>query len=176
MQQRIPYTQACGGFPILVQNKYAYLDNLTNPYLAIISFYLQIMRIYNQSFHSWLIINNYMPYHFRDVRYINVIQFTIIQQIQVHLNHVYILCRNFNHSVALIRQQNEHDTIPLQSKYYKWHTFIENLHLLYVPINNQYSRQGGHKYSSISCIDGLFIYTLYKNLYTSLTHNHLDKP
>lgn len=49
----------------------------------------------------------------------------------------------------IFRRELLHDvTSSLMVEDYEWQTFIQNLH--FVPTNNQFFRQGGHKYSKAS--------------------------
>ena len=100
-----------------------------------------------------------MPSHNEDLRLILIIQQTIEEQIIAHPNHTYILDGDFNRDVALIGRQNENGDIPPQEEDVLWHTYIKNLAFTYIPINPNYSKQGGHIYTSTSLIDGFFIKT-----------------
>ena len=131
--------------------------------------YLQIIHIKNHPLQSWLIMHIYMPSHNEDLRLICIIQQTIEEQIIAHPNHTYILGGDFNRDIALIGRQNENGNTPLQEEDILWRTSIENQTFTYIPTNTNYSRQGGHNYTSTNLIDGFFIKTKNPTLYTSTT-------
>ena len=112
-----------------------------------------------------------MPSHEEDLRLIPIIQQNITQQTTNHPNHTHILCGDFNRDVALIGRQNEYTTTPPQLEDIEWRTFVNNLHLTYIPTNSSYSRQGGQNYNQTSLIDGYYIKTTNNTLYTSTTNN-----
>ena len=70
--------------------------------------------------------------------------------------------------IALIGRHNEQRYTPQQEDLL-WTIYIESLSLTYIPINTNYSRQGGHNYSHTSLIDGLYTNTQNSNIYTSTT-------
>ena len=88
-----------------------------------------------------------------------------------HLNHIHILCGDFNRDIAIIGHQNEYITTPPQAEDIKWSTFMNNLQLTYIPTNSSYSRQGGQIYNQTSLIDWYYIKTPNNALYTSTTNN-----
>ena len=97
IQQRILYTPTRGGLLTLINQKYAFLGNITKiPSRANISPYLQIIYINNHPIQPWLMIHLYMLSHSEDLRLIPIIQQTIRIQIDAHPNHTYILCGDFN--------------------------------------------------------------------------------
>ena len=103
IQQRIPYTPARRGLLTLINQNYAFLGNITKiPSRANISPYLQTIHVKNYPLQPWPIIHLYMPSHIEDIRLIPTIQQTIKIQIDVHPNHTYILCGDFNRDIALI--------------------------------------------------------------------------
>ena len=110
-----------------------------------------------------------MPSHNEHLRLIPIIQQTIEEQIIAHPNHTYILGGDFNRDIALIERQNENGDTPPQEEDILWRTYIENLVFTYIPTNTNYSKQGGHNYTSTSLIDGFFIRTQNPTLYTSTT-------
>ena len=117
IQQRIPYTSTRGGLLTLINQKYAFLGNVTKiPSPANISLYLQIIHINNHPIQPWLMIHLYMPSHSEDLRLIPIIQQTIRIQIDAHSNHTYILCGDFNRDIALIGQQNKQRFTPPQEE------------------------------------------------------------
>ena len=114
-----------------------------------------------------------MPSHEEDIRLIPIIQQNITQQTTTHPNHILILCGDFNRDIALIGRQNEYITTPPQIEDIEWNTFVNNLHLTYIPTNSSYSRQGGQNYNQTSLIDGYYIKTTNNTLYTStINHDH----
>jgi hypothetical protein len=166
------YAPARGGLLTLINKKYAYTGNITKtPTPSVISPYLQITEIVNQSLEPWLIINIHMPSHEEDIRLLPIIQQNITQQFTNHPNHTHILCGDFNRDIALIRRQNGYTTTPPQAEDIEWRTFINSLQLTYIPTNSLYSRQGGQDYNQTSLIDGYYIKTPNNTLYTSTTNN-----
>lgn len=57
-----------------------------------------------------------MPSHDEILPLIPTIQTSITHQINVHPNHTYILCGNFNRDIALIKRQNDQQTTPPQNR------------------------------------------------------------
>ena len=170
IQQRIPYTAARGDLLTLINQKRAFLRNITKlPSLVIISPYLQIIHIKNYSLQSWLILHLYMPSHIEDIRLVPTIQQTIRMQINAHPNHTYVLCRDFNRDIALIGCQNKQRHSPPQEEDFTWKTYTESLSLTYIPTNTNYSRQGGLNYTHTSLIDDFYIKTQNPNIYASTT-------
>ena len=170
IQQRIPYTLARGGLLTLINQKYTFLGNITKiPSRVNISPYLQIIHVKNHPLQPWLIIHLYMPSHIEDTRLIPTIQQTIRIQIDAHPNHTYILCGDFNRDIALIGRENEQRFTPPQEEVILWNTYAQSLSLTYIPINTNYSRQGGHNYTHTSLIDGFYTNTQNSNIYTSTT-------
>ena len=166
-----------GGLLLLIHKKHAFPGNLFKiPTPAEISPFLQITSIANQPLQSWLLINLYMPSHEEDTHLIPIIQNTITNQINLHPNHAYILCGDFNRDVALIGRQNDHQITPPQEEDHLWRAFTTSLELLYVPTNTKFSRQGGHNYTQNNLIDGFYIKTTNNNHYISTTNQtaHLN--
>ena len=148
IQQRIPYTPVREGLLTLINQKYAFLGNITKiPSPANISPYLQIIHVKNCLLQPWLIIHLYMPSHIEDTRLIPTIQQTIRIQIDAHPNHTYILCGDFNRDIALIGRYNEQRFTPPQEEDILWNIYVESLSLTYIPTNTNYSRQAGHKHT-----------------------------
>ena len=169
-RQRMTYRGYRGGLLLLIHKKHAFPGNLTKiPIPAEISPFLQIISIANQPLQSWLFINLYRPSHNDDTPLIPLIQNTITNQINLHPNHAYILCGDFNRDVALIGRQNDTQLTPPQDEDHLWRTFTTSLDLTYVHTNTNFSRQGGHNYTQNSLIDGFFIKTNTNNHYISTT-------
>ena len=117
IQQKTPYTPARGGLLTLINQKYAFPENITKtPSPANISPYLQIIHIKNHPLQSWLMLHIYMPLHIEDIRLIPIIQQTIRIQIDSHPNHTHILCRDFNRDIALVGCQNKLRYTPHKKK------------------------------------------------------------
>ena len=114
-----------------------------------------------------------MSSHEEDIHLIPTIQNTITNQINLHPNHTYILCGDFNRDIALIGRQNDQQTTPPQTEDHFWRTFTTGLDLSYVPTNTKFSRQGGNNYTQNSLIDGFFIKTPNNDLYTSITNQNI---
>ena len=86
---------------LCAKNYTDYTDNMSKvPTLANISSFLQIIHIANQPFQPWLLIYLYMPSHEEDLPLIPTIQNTIIDQVNGHLDHMYMLCGDFNRDIA----------------------------------------------------------------------------
>ena len=120
----MPYTPGRGGLLTLIHNKYAFPGNITKiPTPANISPYLQIIRIHNQPLQPWLLIHIYMPTHLEDIRLIPIIKTTITNQINAHLDHIHIMCGDFNRDIALIGRQNDNLNTPPQEEDIQWRTF-----------------------------------------------------
>ena len=143
------------------------------PTPADISSFLQIIWIANQPLQPWLLINMYMPSHEEDLPFIPNIQNTISDQINVHPDHTYIPCGDFNRDVALIGRQNDLRTTPPQPEDYHWRKFTDNLDLTYITTNTIFSRQGWHNCIHNSLIDGFFIKTPKNNQYISTTNQDI---
>ena len=112
-----------------------------------------------------------MPTHTDDIRYIPIIKQNITQQMVTHPNHICILCGDFNRDIALIGRQNDYNNTLPQPEDIEWRAFIDSIQLTYIPTNNTYSRQGGQNYTQTSLIDGYYIKSPNKDLYTSNTNN-----
>ena len=150
-RQRMTYRGYRGGLLLLIHKKHAFPGNLTKiPTPTEISPFLQIISIANQPLQSWLFINLYRPSHNDDTPLIPLIQNTITNQINLHPNHAYILCGDFNRDVALIGRQNDTQLTPPQDEDHLWRTFTTSLDLTYVHTNTNFSRQGGHNYTQIA--------------------------
>ena len=153
-----------GGLLTLIHNQQAFPGNLSKiPTPVNISPYLQIIHIANQPLQPWLLINIYIPSHEEDLPLIPNIQTTIIEQINPHPDHAYILCGDFNRDIALIGRQNDEQITPSQDEDYQWRAFMDNLELTYIKTSTTFSRQGGNNYTHNSLIDGFFIKTLNHN-------------
>ena len=173
-RQRMTYRGYRGGLLLLIHKTHAFPSNLSKiPTPADISPFLQITRIANQPLQPWLLINLYMPSHEENIPLIPTIQNTITNQINLHPNHTYILCGDFNKDIALIGRQNDQQITPPQTEDHLWRTFTTGLDLSYIPTNTQFSRQGGNNYTQNSLIDGFFIKTPNNNLYTSTTNQNI---
>jgi hypothetical protein len=62
----------------------------------------------------------------------------------------------FNRDIALIGRHNgATNTAPTQQDL-EWKQFINSLHLKYIPIDTNYSYQGGYNYTSTNLIDGFY--------------------
>ena len=171
------YRGSRGGLLLFLHKKHSFPGNLAKlPTPAEISPFLQIIRITNHPLQPWLMINLYMPSHEENTPLIPLLQHTITNQINLHPNHAFILCGDFNRDIALIGRQNDQHITPPQTEDHLWRTFITNIDLQYVPTNTNFSRQGGHNYTQNSLIDGFFIKTPNNNLYTSTTNltTHLN--
>ena len=176
-RQRMTYRGYRGGLLLLIHNTHAFPGNLSKiPTPANISPFLQITHIANQPLQPWLLINLYMPFHEDDIPLIPTIQNTITNQINLHPNHTYILCGDFNRDIALIGRQTDQQNTPPQLEDHLWRSFTTGLHLSYVPTNTTFSRQGGNNYTQNSLIDGFFIKTPNNDQYTSITNQttHLN--
>jgi hypothetical protein len=96
-QSGIPYTPPQGGLLTLINNKYAYPNNitkiLTNPNILP---YLQIIKLTKSPFTTILILHLYMPSHHDNLQFIPDILQSITHQISKHQNDNIILCGDFN--------------------------------------------------------------------------------
>ena len=174
-RQRMTYRGYRGGLLLLIHKMHAFPGNLSKiPTPVEISPFLQITRIANQPLQPWLLINLYMPSHEEDIPLIPTIQNTITNKINLHPNHTYILCGDFNRDIALIGRQNDQQTTPPQLEDHLWRSFTTGLDLSYVPTNIKFSRQGGNNYTQNSLIDGFFIKTPNNNQYTSITNQNIN--
>ena len=89
IQQRILYTPARGGLLTLINQNYAFPENITKiPSPTNISPYLQIIHIKNYPLQLRLIIHLYMPSHIEDIRLLPTIQQTIKRLTDTHPNHI----------------------------------------------------------------------------------------
>ena len=171
IQQRMPYTPGRGGLPTLIHNKYAFPVNIIKiPTPANISPYLQIIKINNHPLLPWLIIHMYIPTHLEDTYLIPYLKTEITNQINMHPNHMHILCGDFNKDIALIGRQNNNSNTPPQEEDIQWTT----LNLEYIPTNSNISRQGGYNYTSTSLIDGIYINSPDNSRFTSTTNTNMN--
>ena len=111
----------------------------------------------------------YMPTHVEDIRLFPHIKTTITNQITAHPNHIYTLCGDFNHDIALHGTQNKYTNTPPQDDNIQWKNFTLSLNLECIPTNTTFPRQGGYNYTSTSLVDGF--YSPDNNIYFSSTKN-----
>ena len=81
---------------------------------------------------------------------------TITQQITSHPNGHFILCRDFNRDIVLIDCTEDLIIHPPQQTDHQWRHFTQTLGLNYIPINTNYTKQGGLNYTHTSLLDGYF--------------------
>ena len=175
IQQRMPYTPGRGGLPTLIHNKYAFPVNIIKiPTPANISPYLQIIKINNHLLLPWLIIHMYMPTHLEDIHLVPHLKTEITNQINLHPNHIYILCGDFNRDIALTGRQNNNNYTPPQEEDIQWNNFTTTLNLEYIPTNTNLSRQGGYNYTSTSLIDGFYINSPDNSRFSSTTNTNMN--
>jgi exonuclease III len=155
--QRQPYNNPRGGLLTLIHQHYAFPVNVTKiPTTINISPYLQIIKITNHPFSTYLILHMYMPTHTDDITLIPTIQTTIFNQIHNNPQCNIILVGDFNRDIALIgKQHGTTITNPTQQDL-DWKQFTILLHLQYIPTNTNYSYQGGNNYTSTSLIDEFY--------------------
>jgi endonuclease/exonuclease/phosphatase family metal-dependent hydrolase len=97
-----------------------------------------------------------MPTHTDDTTHIPTIQTTIFNHIYNNPQNNIILLGDFNRDIALIGRHNgATNTAPTQQDL-EWKQFINSLHLKYIPIDTNYSYQGGYNYTSTNLIDGFY--------------------
>jgi hypothetical protein len=114
-----------------------------------------------------------MPSHPDDLHLIPLIMQTITSQVYGHPNNNIVLCGDFNRDIALRGHTQGSDTIPPQHLNHQWRQFTQNLKFTYIPTNTTYTRQGGHKYTHISLLDGYFIKSPTSIIYMSQTDINL---
>jgi hypothetical protein len=152
-----PYNNPWGGLLTLIHQHYAFPGNVSKiPTTTNISPYLQIIKITNHPFSTYILLHLYMPTHIDDITLIPTIQTSIFNQIHNNPQSNIILVGDFNRDVALIGKRNGPTiTIPTQQDL-EWKQFINSLYLQYIPTNTNYSYQGGNNYTSTSLIDGFY--------------------
>jgi hypothetical protein len=137
----IPFTPSRGGLLMLIHKTYAYPGNIHKiPTPAPISPYLQIITITNHPLQPWLFLNLYMPSHDEDLPLILDIQATITQTITQHINHIIILCGDFNRDIALVGRHHDNEFTPPQDQDQAWKDFTNSLQLTYIPTNTLFTR------------------------------------
>jgi hypothetical protein len=152
-----PYNNPKGGLLTLIHQKYAFPGNITKiPTTADISPYLQIIKITNLLLTPYFLIYLYMPTHIDDIIHIPTIQTTIFNHIHNNPQSNIILLGDFNRDIALIGRHNGTTNIAPTQQDLEWKQFTNSLHLKYIPIDTNYSYQGGHNYTSTSLIDGFY--------------------
>lgn len=112
-----------------------------------------------QPLQPWFLTNLYMALHVEDPSFFPTIKNTIIDQINSHPNHTYIVYINFNWNIDFIGRQNDQQTMPLQTENHQQRAYTYNLNLTYNPTTTSFLRHGGHNYSQSSLIGGFFIKT-----------------
>ena len=116
----------------------------------------------------------YMPTHSNDTCLLPHLKHEITNQINIHPNHIYILCGDFNRDISLRGRRNNNITTPPQDEDHQWNNFTTSLNLEYIPTNNNISRQGGYNYTSTSLIDGFYIRSPDNNKFVSTTNTNLN--
>jgi hypothetical protein len=79
----------------------------------------------------------YMPTHLEDIHLISYLKTAISNQITAHLNHLHILCGDFNRDIALTGRQNNNNNTPPQEEDIQWKNFTTTLNLEYIPTNTK---------------------------------------
>lgn len=99
----------------------------------------------------------YMPSHLEDTHLIPKIQNQIHNITLQHPNHTTILVDNFNRDILLQGRTDNGRIIPPNTYDQEWACFIHNNRLKVInnPIN--FTRQGGHNYTSTSHIESFYI-------------------
>ena len=97
-----------------------------------------------------------MPTHPEDIHLISDIQTQIQSLINRHQNHLIILADDFNRDILLKGRSSNGLISPPNPIDYEWAHFINTIGLNTVNNNNNFTRQGGHNYTSTSHIDGFY--------------------
>ena len=146
-----------GGILAIIPKTIYTNENITKiPTPSPISHYLQAILINNKPITPILLLNMYMPSHPHDVHLIQNIQSELQKITHNHQNHHIILAGDFNRDILLKVRSSNGITSPPNKDDYEWAHFTSTLGLQ--PINNleQFTRQGGHNYTSTSHIDGFY--------------------
>jgi hypothetical protein len=152
-----PYTNPRGGLLTLIHQHYAFPGNITKiPVTTNIFPYLQIIKITNHPLSTYFLIHLYMPTHIEDIILIPIIQATIFNHIHNNPLSNIIMFGDFNRDIALIGRQHGTTRIAPTQQDLEWKHFTNSLHLQYIPIDTDYSYQGGNNYTSTSLIDGFY--------------------
>ena len=73
-------------------------------------------------------------------------QNNITTQINSNPNHRFLSCGDYNHDIALIGRTHDNHITPPQPEEPQWQHFTNSLNFTYIPIDTNYSRQGGLDY------------------------------
>lgn len=132
-------------------------DNVTKiPTPNNISPYLQAIKISNKPLTPLIIINLYMPSHINDIPLISKIKNQIQTLTKNHHPHNIILAGDFNRDILLQGHIHEGTLQTPNQEDKEWTQFLQNLDLHPIHNKENFSRQGGHNYTSSSLIDGFF--------------------
>jgi exonuclease III len=155
-----PYNNPRGGLLTLIHQQYAFPGNINKiPTTTNISPYLQIIKITNHPLPTFFPMHIYMPTHTEDITLILIILNTIFNHIHNNPQSNIILCGDFNRDIALIGKQHGTTKSNPTQQDLEWRQFTNSLHLQYIPIDTNYSYQGGNNYTSTSLIDGFYTKT-----------------
>ena len=106
-----------------------------------------------------------MPIHIKDINLIPIIQTTIFNHIDNNPLSNIIMLGDFNRDIALIGKQHETARTTPTKQDLDWKQFMNSLYLQYIPIDTNYSYQGGNNY-----INKPHIWLLYQNTTKSPKH------
>ena len=113
-----PYNNPKGRLLTLIHQEYAFPCNITKiPTIEVISPYLQIIKIANQSLFAYFLIHLYMPTHIDDIIHIPTIQTIIFNHIHNNPQSNIILLGEFNPSSSRrVFGQNRLKSTPIENK------------------------------------------------------------
>ena len=123
----------------------------------------------------------YMPSHLEDEHLIPEIQNQIQNIILKYPKHTIILAGDFNRDILLQGRTNNNTTTPPNTDDQEWASFIQNIGLKAVHNPENFTRKGGHNYTSTSHIDGFYtndpnITNLHSHTLTNLNQNSDHYP
>ena len=151
-------------------------ENITKiPTPNSISPYLQAISINNKPLIPIFIINMYMPTHPQDTHLIVEIQIQIPKLITQHPKHQTILAGDFNRDILLRGRTTDCILSPPNQADHEWAQFTQKVGLHVINNHNNFTRQGGHNYTSTSLIDGFYSNSPGHNNLQNHTVTHLNQ-